>query len=155
MDQPDTYATALAYLREHRVMSLATWGDKGVWAAAVFYVNEGFNLYFLSAGHTRHVQNMKAHPEVAATIQEDYQDWQDIQGIQLEGRVQLLTDINRQTAVTRYQQKFPFLTQADAQLQAALTRVNWYCLSPQKLYFIDNSKGLGHREALSLPVTDY
>ena len=31
------------------VMTLATGGDQGPWAAALFYVHEGFTLYFLSS----------------------------------------------------------------------------------------------------------
>ncbi len=141
---------ALAYLATHQVMTLATTGPQGVWAAAVFYVNDGFDLMFLSAGHTRHAQNITAVPHVAATIQEDYRDWQQIQGIQLEGKVALLTDVSRETAITRYQHKYPFLAQAEATMQAALAKVNWYVLRPDRLYFIDNSLGLGHRDEVAL-----
>ena len=146
----DPRQLALAYLANHQVMTLATTGPQGVWAAAVFYVNDGFDLTFLSAGHTRHAQNMTAVPHVAATIQEDYRDWQKIQGIQLEGDVSLLTDVSRETAVSRYLQKYPFLANADAKMQAALSQVNWYLLQPTKLYFIDNSLGLGHRDEIVL-----
>ncbi|MAT98386.1 MAG: pyridoxamine 5'-phosphate oxidase [Anaerolineaceae bacterium] len=131
-------------------MTLATTGPQGVWAAAVFYVNDGFDLVFLSAGHTRHAQNITAVPHIAATIQEDYRDWQEIKGIQLEGRVSLLRDVSRETAVARYLQKYPFLAKADEKMQAALTQVNWYLLQPEKLYFIDNSLGLGHRDEVAL-----
>ncbi len=141
---------ALAYLATHQVMTLATTGPQGVWAAAVFYVNDGFDLMFLSAGHTRHAQNITAVSHVAATIQEDYRDWQQIQGIQLEGSVSLLRDVSRETAITRYQQKYPFLAQADATMQAALAKANWYVLRPDRLYFIDNSLGLGHRDEVAL-----
>lgn len=143
-------ALALAYLADHQVMTLATTGPEGVWAAAVFYVNDGFDLMFLSAGHTRHAQNLTAVPHIAATIQEDYRDWQKIQGIQLEGEVRLLTNVSRETAVSRYLQKYPFLTQADEKMQLALTRVNWYLLKPERLYFIDNSLGLGHRDEIAM-----
>ena len=146
----DARQLALAYLASHQVMTLATTGPKGVWAAAVFYVNEGFELTFLSAGHTRHAQNSTAVPHVAATIQEDYQDWPQIQGIQLEGVVTLLTDVSRETAVARYQQKYPFLAKADAKMQTALARVNWYALKPERLYFIDNRVGLGHRDEINM-----
>ena len=71
---------ALTYLHQHQVMTLATVGDEGPWAAAVFYVNEKFSLYFLSAGHTRHSQNIVEDSRVAATIQEDYRDWPSIKG---------------------------------------------------------------------------
>lgn len=137
---------ALVYLREHQVVTLATQGPQGLWAAAVFYVNDGFDLIFLSAGHTRHARNIAAEPHVAATIQEDYKDWPAIKGIQLEGDVVELRGEVRETAVARYRSKYPFLAQAEPQIQDALTRVNWYRLRPTRLYFIDNSKGLGHRD---------
>ncbi len=143
-------ASALQYLETHQVMTLATVGKAGVWAAAVFYVNDGFDLYFLSAGHTRHAQNFAAEPRVAATIQEDYHDWKAIQGIQLEGYVLPLTGAARDTAVFRYQKKFPFLSRPNPQIVAALVQVNWYRLQPERLYFIDNTKGLGHRDEVQL-----
>lgn len=146
----DPRQLALTYLANHQVMTLATTGAQGVWAAAVFYVNDGFDLTFLSAGHTRHAQNIAANATIAATIQEDYRDWQKIQGVQLEGRVSLLQDVSRETAVARYLQKYPFLTTADEKIQLALTRVNWYLLQPERLYFIDNSLGLGHRDEIML-----
>ncbi|MCP4360184.1 MAG: pyridoxamine 5'-phosphate oxidase, partial [Chloroflexi bacterium] len=70
----------LAYLRDHNVMTLATNGPEGLWAAAVFYVNVDFRLYFLSSPTTRHSLNIAARPAVAATIQEDYGDWLAIKG---------------------------------------------------------------------------
>lgn len=141
---------ALAYLASHQVMTLATTGPQGIWAAAVFYVNDGFDLFFLSAGHTRHAQNLTAVPHIAATIQEDYRDWQQIQGIQLEGKATLLTDVSRETAIGRYFQKYPFLAQADESMQAALAKINWYVLRPERLFFIDNRLGLGHRDEIAL-----
>ncbi len=141
---------ALDYLARHHVMTLATTGPDGVWAAAVFYANEGFDLLFLSAGHTRHAQNMALQGQVAATIQEDYHDWQAIKGIQCAGEVVELTGQRQETAVARYMQKFPFLKLAPPPIQAALRKVNWYRLQPHRLYFIDNSKGFGHREEIFL-----
>lgn len=141
---------ALDYLANHQVMTLATYGPEGVWAAAVFYVNLHFDLYFLSAGHTRHAQNLVADPHAAVTIQEDYKDWPAIQGIQLEGEVRLLAGADKSMAISLYQAKYPFIAQADPQIQKALTKVNWYQLTPEKFYFIDNSKGLGHRDEIQL-----
>ena len=53
--------------------------------AAVFYASEGFDLYFLSSPSTRHCADLSGNPRVAATIQEDYADWSQIRGVQLEG----------------------------------------------------------------------
>ncbi|MBP6015084.1 MAG: pyridoxamine 5'-phosphate oxidase family protein [Candidatus Promineofilum sp.] len=141
------------YLRDHHVLTLATHGPEGVWAAAVFYANDGFQLYFLSAGHTRHAQNIAASPQVAATIQEDYADWTAIKGIQLEGTVRMLAGKEREAAIALYAKKFSFLTQPISVVESALMRVNWYCLSPARLYFVDNSRGFGHRDGIDLDLS--
>jgi uncharacterized protein len=142
--------SALDYLATHHVMTLATTGPAGLWAAAVFYVNDGFRLIFLSAGHTRHAQNLAAQPRTAVTIQEDYADWQAIRGIQLEGLVTRLSGTAQAAAIARYQTKYPFLAQAPPPVQQAMQKVNWYQLIPDLLYFIDNSKGFGHRDEIPL-----
>lgn len=142
----DARETALAYLQSHHVMTLATAGADGVWAAAVFYDSDGFTLSFLSAAHTRHAQAIAANPRVAATIQDDTADWQVIQGVQLSGTVEQLQGATREAALGRYQDKYPFIAQPIPALQAALAKVNWYQLVPDTVYFIDNSKGFGHRD---------
>ena len=141
---------ALDYLEHHQVMTLATAGSGGPWAAAVFYANHGFDLFFLSADDTRHVREFTANPRAAATIQEDYKDWSTIKGIQLEGSVRKLTGAERREAIALYQKKFPFIISAGAQIQSALRRVSWYRLTPDRLYYIDNSQGLGHRDQIEL-----
>jgi uncharacterized protein len=143
---------ALDYLRQHHVMTVATDGPHGLWAAAVFYANDDFDLIFLSAAHTRHAQNMAAQPRVAATIQEDYDEWQAIKGIQLEGRVQLLAGVERERAVAVYRQRHSFLAAVPEPILRALGRVNWYRLSPDRLYFVDNTRGFGHRDEIMTPA---
>lgn len=151
-DPEEIRRQALAYLESHTVMTLATDGPEGLWAAAVFYAQENFDLFFLSAGHTRHGQNLAANPQAAATIQENYDDWPQIQGIQLAGIVRLLDGEKREAAIALYQEKYPFIKTAGLKIQTALKRVNWYRLTPQQFYFIDNSKGFGHRDEVELPA---
>ncbi len=143
----------LVYLQNHNVMTLATTGPESLWAAAVFYVNDGFTLYFLSAPGTRHSQNIAVHPGVAGTIQEDYKDWPKIKGIQLEGQAYRIEGTERVAAMARYGAKFPIignLTQASAQIVKAMSKIAWYKVVPQRLYFIDNSLGLGHRDEVPI-----
>lgn len=146
----DVRAEALAYLQGHHVVTLATAGPEGIWAAAVFYASDDFTLYFLSAGHTRHATAIAANPRVAATIQQDYRDWPAIKGIQLEGRATQLAGSARDDAIALYRQKYPFIAQPIPALVTALAKVNWYRLQPERLYFIDNSKGFGHRDEIAL-----
>jgi hypothetical protein len=147
---------ALDYLQHHSVMSLATFGPEGVWAAAVFYVNHGFTLYFLSAPTSRHCRNLEAAGRVAATIQEQYTDWRQIMGVQLEGEAVRITGPEQAAAVRWYGQKFPILADpasAPGEIVRALERIAWYRIRITRLYFIDNSQGLGHRDEVPLAMS--
>ena len=74
-------------------MTLATSAGDLPWAATVFYASDGLRLYFFSAPESRHCQNLAANGRVAVTVQEDYQDWRKIKGIQLEGRAELVDGV--------------------------------------------------------------
>jgi uncharacterized protein YhbP (UPF0306 family) len=141
----------LSYLESHNVMTLATNGPEGLWAAAVFYASYGFELYFLSAPTTRHSRNIAANPHVAVTIQEDYKDWLAIRGVQLEGECRQLDGESRSTAIERYEAKFPIIgPDAPSQIAQALDKVAWYRVAPERVFFIDNSLDLGHRDEVLL-----
>jgi uncharacterized protein YhbP (UPF0306 family) len=142
-------ARALDYLAGHRVMTLATHGADGPWAAAVFYASDGFNLYFVSSPASRHSRNLAAHAAVAATVQEDYLEWREIKGIQLEGTVEQLSGAEEASARKLYGMKFPLaanLGSAPAAIAAAFAKVRWYKLGAARAYFVDNAAGFGHRD---------
>lgn len=145
----DPRRLALDYLAANHVMTLATHGEDGIWAAAVFYVHRDFELYFLSAGHTRHVRHILENPRVAAAIHEQQSDWAAIRGIQLEGIVTRLDGASRATAITRYLVRFPYIA-SEPELASAFGRVSWFRLRPDRLYFVDNHEGLGHRDEIAL-----
>ncbi len=141
------------YLDRHHVMTLATSGADGPWAAAVFYINAGHSLYFLSSPSSRHCRNLAQDPRCAATIHEDYRDWVEIKGIQLEGRVTEILGEEALRARQRYGDKFPVvgrLATAPVAIALALAKVRWYRLQVDQLHFIDNSRGFGHRDRIDL-----
>ena len=141
------------YLRAHHVMTLATCSAEGPWASAVFYASEGTSMIFLSAPTTRHCRNLALDARCAATIQEDCHDWSQIKGIQLEGRVVELQGEEEIRAQHLYGEKFPIVGAAagvPAAIIKALARVRWFRLVPERVYFIDNSKGFGHRDEIDL-----
>jgi len=145
---------ALTYLAEHHVMTLATHGAEGPWAAAVFYVNDGFTLFFLSSPKSRHCRNLASDPRVAAAVQEDYADWTEIRGVQLEGRVRELAGAEADRARGLYGAKFAVVgsqAEAPAPIAAALAKVRWYELVPERLQFVDNTMAFGHRDEVPLP----
>lgn len=142
-----------AYLGGHHVMTLATHGAEGPWAAAVFYASDGASLIFLSAPNTRHCRNLTQDARCAATIQEDCREWSQIKGIQLEGRVIELQGDEEKRAQHLYGEKFPIVGAAAGippAIVKALARVRWFRLVPERFHFIDNSKGFGHRDEIDL-----
>ncbi len=151
---PPTLSHPVAdYLDRHHVMTLATCGPDGPWAAAVFYVNAGHTLFFLSSPSSRHCRNLAQDPRCAATIQEDCGDWARIKGVQLEGRASEIRGDEEARARQRYGDKFPIvgrLATAPAAIVEALAKVHWYRLHAERLYFVDNSLGFGHRDQVDL-----
>jgi uncharacterized protein YhbP (UPF0306 family) len=142
-----------AYLAARHVMTLATASDQGPWAAALFYVHEGWTLYFLSASASRHCRNIARNPRVSATIQEDYADWRVIKGVQLEGSAILLSGADAEQARRLYGAKFPLVGNpavAPAAIVAAMAKISWYRVAADRAYFIDNSVAFGHRDELDL-----
>ncbi|WP_027716130.1 pyridoxamine 5'-phosphate oxidase family protein [Desulfuromonas sp. TF] len=147
------HATVLNYLRDHQVATLGTCTDQAPRAAAVFYVNDGFTLFFLSSPTTQHCLNLAKNSRVAVTIQEDYADWLEIKGVQIEGVAHEISGEEEEKARRLYGKKFPVvgkLAQAPAAIVKALARVRWYKIVPHSLFFIDNSVGLGHRDEIDL-----
>ncbi|HIJ86071.1 MAG TPA: pyridoxamine 5'-phosphate oxidase [Desulfuromonadales bacterium] len=151
------FSKARHYLQMHNVATLATSDGRSPWAAAVFYASEGHILYFLSSPSSRHSLNLAQNPQVAVTIQEDYSDWLDIKGIQIEGVASEISGDEEQRARTLYGRKFPVIgmvAQAPAAIVKALAKVRWYKIVPQRMYFIDNSLGLGNRDEIAIPLSD-
>jgi uncharacterized protein len=144
----------LSYLETHNTMTLGTCSGDAPWAATVFYASDDLCLYFFSVPDSRHCQNLAANPRVAVTVQEDYHDWQQIKGIQLEGTAILVDSIiEKAKAMAVYARKYPeviklFTNPASGVFYKAFLKVKFYCVVPQKLFFIDNEQGFGKRQEL-------
>lgn len=146
------------YLESCNTISLATAVGGIPHAAAVFYVNIGFNLYFLSNPKSRHGENLIQNPTVSGTINEDYSNWLQIKGIQLEGRVECIGGILKHARIVKaYVKKFPnvadFLIsphKLGKGIVQKVSKVKFYQIWPSKIYFLDNSLGFGHREELDI-----
>jgi uncharacterized protein YhbP (UPF0306 family) len=143
----------LDYLKKHNVLTLATDGPQGLWTSAVFYVNSKFNLFFLSSPESLHALNIAANPRISAAVHEDYRDWQDIKGIQLEGEARRITGLEQSKAAIQYGLKFPIVRELDKtprEILRALDRMAWFKVVPKRLFFVYNSLGFGHREEIPL-----
>jgi len=139
------------WVADRRVMTVATTDGGTVWAAAVFYVNDGFRFFFISPDTARHSRNIDIHPQVALTIQDEGADWESIRGLQVSGVAELLLGEAAESAARLYARKYPFISNPDSdELKRAIAKASWYGVSPTNVYFIDNTRGLGRR--IELPA---
>ena len=50
-----------------------------------------------------------------------------------------------------YSLKFQVIGQnAPSEINIALAKINWYVCVPSRMFFIDNSLGLGHRDEIAI-----
>jgi hypothetical protein len=144
------------YLKSHNTMTLATCAGDVPWAATVFFASDDLRLYFFSAPESRHCQNLTVNQRVAVAIQEDYKDWREIKGIQLEGNVALVDGVvEKAKAMAIYAIKYPdviklFTNPDSGVFYKAFLKVKFYCVTPDKVFFIDNAQGFGKRQELAI-----
>lgn len=140
----DARQRMLAYMQAHITMTIATASTEGVpHAATVFYANDGFDLYYVSDTDTVHGSDALANPRVFVTISQDYDDWQAIQGIQLRGRAELLSE-GFERAAQAYADKFPFIS---AFPPDALT---YWKITAQWVRMVDNTIAFAHKDEIEL-----
>ena len=140
---------------EITTLTLATMNDDTPWAATVFFAADGkFNLYFVSDHRTRHGRDVEINNNVAATINPDCRDWNEIKGLQLRGTISVVKGVGRAKALALYLKKFPqvdqlFRNPQDAQEETIAQRLksaNIYKITPAMIRVIDNARGFGQRD---------
>ncbi len=148
---------ALSLIGRQRTMVLATTKANLSWAAPVYYVYSRGGFYFFSSPGSRHIADALAGEMSAATIFRDSDQWEQIQGLQMSGRVDEVRKRSRQLSITgRYILKFPFakpFLQTDDKVKTALNvsaKVRLYVFIPQAVFYLNNRHGFGQRLAVNL-----
>lgn len=156
--EDDLRVRILDYLKRHNTVTIATCVEGSPWAAAVFYVNRGFVFYFLSDPKSTHCAHLVSNPSVALAIHEDYRDWHQIQGLQIQGTAErVLSAKEKAEAWSSYLSKYPFVSElfglaklGPAETSRRLVSVKFYRVTATRVLFTDNSRGFGHREEMLL-----
>ncbi len=102
-----TADTLLTLLRTQKTMVLAT-ADPDPWTAPVYFVYERQRFYFFSSASSRHVTAASNFDHCAASIFRDGDDWRDIEGLQMDGRLAPVPiGLDGMRAFGSYLNKFP------------------------------------------------
>ncbi|WP_372750889.1 pyridoxamine 5'-phosphate oxidase family protein [Labilibaculum sp.] len=135
------------YLGAHNLLSLATISVEGLpMAHSVEYINEGHTVFFISHRGTRKIANIKQNSKVAYTVDEDYQDWSLIQGIQMMGHASFVEDKEEAGRLMGiYMNKFPQVANFPAEMVNEMRLVK---IEPFSARYIDSTKGMGYTETI-------
>ena len=152
----------LKFLKKHNTLSLATADGDRPWAASLFYATDAeLNFYFVSDAMTRHCLDIAANKSVAATINEDFSDWNEIMGIQVTGNAIAVPATDRERVERLFLTKFPAIgtlierprTNEERIISERLKDAQFYKITTQWLRYIDNSRAFGHKEEFLLSAS--
>ncbi|MFQ5671442.1 MAG: pyridoxamine 5'-phosphate oxidase family protein [Acidobacteriota bacterium] len=142
-------------LAENRIMTLATWGAEGPWAAPVLYAREtnpaAVSLYFMSRLSTRHVKDLLTKPRVAAAIHPN--ETRPLRGLQIDGTAELLRGKEALRAIRIYLRRFP-LAKGHFSIRAVVQEsldLRFFRFSPERVFILSEEHfGWGNRVLLEL-----
>ena len=161
MMQDDDLAAVRELLESHNTISLATCHDGKPWNASLFFASDRhLNVYFVSDYRTRHARHLDESNVAVAAINADCALWADVRGLQIEGRVHVTSGTERVNALRHYLGKFRdvkalFEAPRDDNEQTIAERLkaaNMYCLKPNWIRMIDNSRWFGYKQEFDLPA---
>jgi uncharacterized protein YhbP (UPF0306 family) len=142
-----------AFLDAHHVVTLATVSDAGAHAASLMYARAGFTLHWTSDPQSWHSQHLERDGRVTATIAPDYTDFRVIRGLQIAGRARRLDGREAEGARAALVARYAFLAELASgppKLRSAFEQAAFYVLAPERITLIDNARGFGHKETLTL-----
>ena len=148
----DLEKAIVSYLDSHRHMALATVRDDGSpYASTVSYVNKGLAIFFMTDPSSQKGKNIQCCRKVGVSISEDYMDWDKIEGVQLTGSVEWITD---QTELKQVQQmfahKFPQVHKYLAGYGVTIDIIPFLRITARSINYLDYSKGFNHWDTLVL-----
>jgi general stress protein 26 len=130
-------------------MSIATVREDGYpQATIVSYVNDGLTIYFGTSANSQKAHNIAHNNKVSLTINRDYGNWDEIEGLSIAGEASLVTNQAELEKVGELLfRKFPQISQY-ASVDTA--NVALYRLRPKIISLLDYKKGFGHTELVEI-----
>lgn len=126
------------FINKHHVLTLATSVENKPWCANCFYVylEEENCFVFTSDNKTKHVQDVLVNENVAGSVVLETNTIGKIQGIQINGIMQIPEKNLEIKAKKVYLKKFPY---------AVLMKTSLWVLHPNYIKMTDNRLGFGKK----------
>ena len=139
-------------------LTLATCGKEGIWSSPVYYVYREGQFFFFSSPQSRHIRQALKSGQAAASLFSRTNNWESIQGLQMQGVVKQISEPFQTMAVlTNYLKRFPFTREffpKDWRFDPASFldhfKAKLYSFSPSEIFYLDNRYGFGNRQRIQL-----
>jgi general stress protein 26 len=134
------------YLASHPYLNLATvCPDNTPLAHTVGFASEGATVYFVTDRNSRKAKNITHNPSVAYTIDEDCTDLAKIQGVQMKGSAEPVSDKEVVGKILEMMnKKYPYMADLPQNPDYVFFKIE-----PIEAQFIDNTIEFGHRDSLT------
>ena len=134
------------YLSSHYYVRLATLKPDGKPVVhTVGYASEGTTLYIMTDRPSRKAQHVMKNPNVAYAVDENYDDFLSIKGIQMEGKARIVPEkAEIEKARGLLVKKFKQYSTLPPNRDIVIIKVE-----PVAGYYLDNSVRFGHRERVT------
>lgn len=146
------------FMDSFSTMTLACCTDQKPWVAAVYYARHGFDLVFFSSPRSMHASMLAKNPLAAAEIHGEYERWQEIKGLQMQGRVErIVSPVALASYTATYLRRYPFVRELFSSnatevsdIASQMSRVGMYLFRPENIRYLDNKGGFGNRWRLDI-----
>jgi uncharacterized pyridoxamine 5'-phosphate oxidase family protein len=133
------------YLKNHEYIQLATVDEEQQpHVRTVSVVSKGAVVYFMTDKWSRKVKHFGKNPKVGYVMDEEYKDWTKIQGIQMQGIAEQVTDGKEmQEVMQMFFEKYPLIKNMPQEMSKGMVCIK---IKPVSGIFIDNTVQFGYRE---------
>ncbi|MFA6140320.1 MAG: pyridoxamine 5'-phosphate oxidase family protein [Hyphomicrobium sp.] len=142
---PELHRKVLDILAHHSNMSIATLRPDGFpQVTTVGYANDGLTIYFGCGAQSQKARNIAHDNRVSAAIDEDHENWGEIEGLSLGGTAARVTDPGEiAKANSLFTAKFPQVSAFTSEIRTAM---DLYRVTPSVISVLDYTKGFGHTD---------
>ncbi len=141
---------AKALIDRQKTLVLATSDQNRPWAAPVYYIQMASAFFFFSNPKSTHIIQARDNRISSAALFSDADRWEQIEGIQMVGRIEAISKKTERLRVTvRYLKKFPtaqtFLSGKGKVGLDISGKVGLFAFYPERMLYMNNQMGFGSR----------
>ena len=139
----------ISILHDASDLTIATVREDGYpQATTVSYVNDGLKIYFGCSEESQKAKNLAHTSKVSLTVNLPYRSWQEIRGLSIGGRAELVTDPEEIGKVAHLMfERFP---QIAPYAPTDLEGIQLFRITPEIISILDYRKGFGHSDLVEV-----